>query len=585
MKVKKILVVDFDASSRESLSEFLQAEGFQVIKAKDGQSGLEKFESEHPDLIILEPMVPKLHGFDLCKNIGKDSGKETPIIFITEFYGEDQCIREALQPSEIIAFFKKPYKKEDVLSSVHNFLGDKREKKPSPSKPEKPEKKTIPSEDIKDLLAADSAQKNKKKKAEQEGLPEEIDRLLQNTLSEFGLDIEKEKTAVPEKSKDQEKEKKKPPLHKKAEAMHERIEEAKEKPKKKEPIIPETPAAREAEPAMEEKQEDSSGPEPKFFTEYAEVSEGFSFKPVIEKILLKLKGLRKVRLKIPAPHIILPVVFVSLIAGGGAFYFLKPKKSDSPPRESASLIDSKSQKKKGQLQLAKLPSTAQGAAEENTGLPALDATGEKTQVRKTQEMPPAAEEEVPPAAKQEEKSSTATAAATIQKKAPALPPITEPITVDSAPYLKIQETTTQETEQPGVRKEENPSLSPEASMQKEQGQASPLEEEVLQEKIKTGDIVALSDVDTPPILIRRVPPKYPPLALAQGIEEKVLVNLLISENGQVIKTTIIRGEKASLGFNAASEEAVRQWRFKPAIKNGVKVKVWKPFLITFKKNK
>ena len=100
-----------------------------------------------------------------------------------------------------------------------------------------------------------------------------------------------------------------------------------------------------------------------------------------------------------------------------------------------------------------------------------------------------------------------------------------------------------------------------------------------------GDIVALSLVDTPPILIKRIQPKYPPSAKSLGIEESVMSNALISENGDVEKTVVIKGGNPQYGFKEASQDAVRQWRFKPAVKNGVKVKVWKPIMIAFKKNK
>ena len=93
MKNKKILIVDFDNETSENLSKYLNEEGFEVAVAQDGQSGQEKFKSEKPDLVILEPMLPKVHGFDLCKNLFQNARRKTPIIFLTEFYGEEQCKR------------------------------------------------------------------------------------------------------------------------------------------------------------------------------------------------------------------------------------------------------------------------------------------------------------------------------------------------------------------------------------------------------------------------------------------------------------------------------------------------------------
>jgi TonB family protein len=62
----------------------------------------------------------------------------------------------------------------------------------------------------------------------------------------------------------------------------------------------------------------------------------------------------------------------------------------------------------------------------------------------------------------------------------------------------------------------------------------------------------------------------------------VTVNALVSETGDVIQTAVVRGVSGALGFNKAAETAVRKWKFSPAEKDGVKVRVWKPITVTFK---
>jgi protein TonB len=102
--------------------------------------------------------------------------------------------------------------------------------------------------------------------------------------------------------------------------------------------------------------------------------------------------------------------------------------------------------------------------------------------------------------------------------------------------------------------------------------------------IKTGDLVALNLVDIPPVLIKTVEPVYPELATRAGVEGVVIVNVLISEKGDVINTKVIKGIKGLGGLlDKSSETAVKQWKFQPAVKAGVNVKVWKPINITFKK--
>lgn len=609
MRYKKILIVDFDADSLDNLSEFLKEEGFQVIKAKDGQSALEKFESERPDLLILEPMIPKIHGFDLCKNIAKDSGKETPIIFTTEFYGEEQCKKEASRPSTLTAFFRKPYKKEDLLSSVFDLLKQREKKKFSPLKTKQPEKQMKPSDSIQnDLLEQDLTPKpelsrEKKKSA----IPDEINKMLQDTLSEFGLDAGEVKPVIPEKTEKEE-------IEKKAKAEEERIvsepkkmemieieeddedqneeeiekEEvfkAKEKTEDREEM--ETEEAHTAEKAKTEAvlDEDELFRRSKavLFTEFNEEPKklSLSLKSIIENLLASLK---KIYIKIPAPRVVLPLAFAVLIAGSAAFYLLQPKKMEIHPKEKALLTGPSSKQDSSQLQLATLPSSNLAGEKKNQQDSAPEIAKENTVDKQIAEESPKADTKIQPAAQTEEKPLAEPETIPAQKKESSPPPVeAEPLVSESTDFLKIQENPQVQSQSTGAQGKEttSPLALPVQTKDMEEDAKKPAD--TAKKTIKTGDLVALDMIDTPPILIRRVQPKYPPVALSQEIEHQVLVNVLISETGEVIKTVIIRSEKESYGFNQAGEEAIKQWRFRPAIKDNIKVKVWKPILITFKK--
>ncbi len=99
--------------------------------------------------------------------------------------------------------------------------------------------------------------------------------------------------------------------------------------------------------------------------------------------------------------------------------------------------------------------------------------------------------------------------------------------------------------------------------------------------VKAGDLVPLNQVDKPPVLIKKVDPRYPASAKALGIEGQVTVSALISETGDIADVVILQGLAG--GFNEATTEAVKQWKYDPAVKDGQKVKVWKPITILFKK--
>jgi TonB family protein len=99
---------------------------------------------------------------------------------------------------------------------------------------------------------------------------------------------------------------------------------------------------------------------------------------------------------------------------------------------------------------------------------------------------------------------------------------------------------------------------------------------------KEGDLVDLSSVTSPPTLLKSVSPVYPQVAQQLGIEGTITVNALINEKGNVIDTGILKGIRDDKGLGKAAEAAVRKWKFEPARKDGVAVKVWKSFLIAFK---
>ena len=77
----KILVVDDDRNICELLRLYIEKEGFTVVIANDGRQALEVFESDKPDLIMLDIMLPELDGWQVCREIRKKS--PCPIIMLT----------------------------------------------------------------------------------------------------------------------------------------------------------------------------------------------------------------------------------------------------------------------------------------------------------------------------------------------------------------------------------------------------------------------------------------------------------------------------------------------------------------------
>ena len=84
MVQKKILVVDDEKDIVELISYNLEQEGLAVIKAYDGQMAWERVKTAKPDLVVLDLMIPGIHGLEVCKLIRRDAATETlPIIMLT----------------------------------------------------------------------------------------------------------------------------------------------------------------------------------------------------------------------------------------------------------------------------------------------------------------------------------------------------------------------------------------------------------------------------------------------------------------------------------------------------------------------
>ncbi|NLB72639.1 MAG: response regulator, partial [Firmicutes bacterium] len=81
MESIRILVIDDEEAIGNVIKDYLEAQGYEVFWAKDGYSALDTFRKVHPDLIILDLMLPGKSGFDVCKELRQES--DVPVIMLT----------------------------------------------------------------------------------------------------------------------------------------------------------------------------------------------------------------------------------------------------------------------------------------------------------------------------------------------------------------------------------------------------------------------------------------------------------------------------------------------------------------------
>jgi DNA-binding response OmpR family regulator len=131
---EKILIVDDEKKIIKIVSSYLKKEGFEIFSAEDGKNALEIFESKNLDLIILDLMLPKISGEDVCSTIRRTS--DIPIIMLTAKgqenekieglnIGADDYLVKPFSPRELVARVKAILRRSDhksLKAEVISFL-------------------------------------------------------------------------------------------------------------------------------------------------------------------------------------------------------------------------------------------------------------------------------------------------------------------------------------------------------------------------------------------------------------------------------------------------------------------------------
>ena len=115
---QKVLIIDDDADLRELASLIFKKAGAQVITAHDGLDGLSKFFMHHPNLIILDVMMPDSNGFDVCQRIRQVS--DDPLIMLTALNQEQDMLKGLAAGAD--DFMSKPFNPDILLARAQTVL-------------------------------------------------------------------------------------------------------------------------------------------------------------------------------------------------------------------------------------------------------------------------------------------------------------------------------------------------------------------------------------------------------------------------------------------------------------------------------
>ena len=117
----RILVVDDEPDLIAVLRMGLQMEGFEVLEAADGAAGLERAQADKPDLIVLDLMLPKMDGYQVCRSLKFDSRYKSLPIFILSARPGEQDRRLALEMGAD-DFIRKPYDLKELVGKIRARL-------------------------------------------------------------------------------------------------------------------------------------------------------------------------------------------------------------------------------------------------------------------------------------------------------------------------------------------------------------------------------------------------------------------------------------------------------------------------------
>ena len=119
--MKKILVIDDLPENVFMLQDRLEHEGFEVLTAYDGYTGIDKAKNELPDLILLDIMMPDITGLEVCKILANElTTKDIPIILVTAKSGAEDT-KEGLEAGAF-DYIKKPFNRIELLARVKSAL-------------------------------------------------------------------------------------------------------------------------------------------------------------------------------------------------------------------------------------------------------------------------------------------------------------------------------------------------------------------------------------------------------------------------------------------------------------------------------
>jgi DNA-binding response OmpR family regulator len=123
-----LLLIDYEPRNIGKLTTLFEREGYRVEVARDGFSGIDRFEEIRPDLVLVEAMLPKKHGFEVCQTLKRTPhGKSSLVFIITAVYKGRRYRWQARHDYGCDGYIEKPIDDEALLEIVRTALARRAE--------------------------------------------------------------------------------------------------------------------------------------------------------------------------------------------------------------------------------------------------------------------------------------------------------------------------------------------------------------------------------------------------------------------------------------------------------------------------
>ena len=122
--MKKLIIVEDEAILQKAMSIELLGPEVQVLAASDGEAGLSLIQKEHPDLVLLDLMLPKLGGFEVLKKLKEDAATKDIKVVILSNLGQDEDKKKGLELGAVDYYVKSSTDLSDLSEKVKGLLGE-----------------------------------------------------------------------------------------------------------------------------------------------------------------------------------------------------------------------------------------------------------------------------------------------------------------------------------------------------------------------------------------------------------------------------------------------------------------------------